>query len=171
MGPNAVRVAGQHSAIEADLTPWMDHRWAVPEPQLVERQDDIATDYPADNDEFESSMRSKLQVRHQRCGVLVCAARGKRHQLQQAIWYSILCSIPVILYAHGYGGSRNKIMLHMERHGYGLCDVWPERLRARIKTLGRIFKPVHHLRWQDWEHEMVFQSYPWLSAARSRPQQ
>ena len=123
---------GNMCAVEADLSSLdMVFGGTFTAPNLLADKDGIATEqYPADNDEIweidyhngtaeygstEVSFWCSLpQERDTSC------SEGNPEGLP-------FCKpFPVILYAHGYGGSRNEIMLHMGRHnamGYAMCGV------------------------------------------------
>ena len=100
-------------------------------PNLLNDKDGIATErYPADNDEIWELSPATGEIAYGETDVSFWCS------LPQELDTS--CSegnpegtpfckpFPVIMYAHGYGGSRNEISLHMGRHnamGYAMCSL------------------------------------------------
>jgi len=132
-GPNGLNEwPANLCAIEADLSAMGAlFGGSFTSPNLLNDKDGIATErYPADNDEIWEMSYNTGEIEYGSSEV--------------SFWCSLpqeldtTCSegnpegtpfckpYPVILYAHGYGGSRNEIMLHMGRHnamGYAMCSL------------------------------------------------
>ena len=100
-------------------------------PNLLADKDGIATEaYPADNDELWEIDSHNGTMEYGTTDVSFwCSLPQELDTSCEAgnpDGIPFCKPFPVVLYAHGYGGSRNEIMLHMGRHnamGYALCSL------------------------------------------------
>ena len=132
-GPNGMgEWPANMCALEADLAS-VDQTFGgtFRAPNLLNDKDGLATErYPADNDEIWELSQMTGEIEYGETDVSFWCS------LPQELDTS--CSegnpegtpfckpFPVVMYAHGYGGSRNEISLHMGRHnamGYAMCSL------------------------------------------------
>ena len=132
-GPNGMgEWPANMCALEADLAS-VDQTFGgtFRAPNLLNDKDGLATEkYPADNDEIWELSPVTGEIEYGETDVSFWCS------LPQELDTS--CSegnpegtpfckpFPVVMYAHGYGGSRNEISLHMGRHnamGYAMCSL------------------------------------------------
>ena len=132
-GPNALdEWPGNMCAIEADLSALgMVFGGTFSAPNLLADKDGKATEaYPADNDEIWEIDYSTGTADYGDTDVSFWCALPQELDTSCAEGnpdgVPFCKPFPVIMYAHGYGGSRNEIMLHMGRHnamGYAMCSL------------------------------------------------
>ena len=132
-GPNSLNEwSANMCAIEADLsTLGMVFGGTFQAPNLLADKDGIATDqYPADNDEIWNIDYHNGVADYGHTDVSFWCSLPQETDTScsegNPEGLPFCKPFPVILYAHGYGGSRNETMLHMGRHnamGYAMCGV------------------------------------------------